>query len=71
MDLDCFKSLKWFLENDVESLGQYFSVTRDYFGRKEEIDLIEDGRNTVVGNHNKEDYVEKFSFHKMYTNVKE
>ena len=71
MDNDCFRNMKWWLQNDVDDLGQYFCVTRDYFGRYEEISLIENGSNIPVTNVNKADYVEKFSFNKMYLSVKE
>ena len=71
MDNDCYKNLRWLLDNDVSKLGQYFCVTRDYFGRYEEIELKPNGLNTPVTNDNKAEYVEKFTFHKMYMNVKE
>ena len=73
MDNDCFKNLKWFLdeENGIDHLGQYFCITRDYFGRYEEIELKEGGTNILVTNENKTEYVEKFTFFKMYRNVKE
>ena len=45
MDNDCFKNLKWTLDNDVNGIGQYFLVTRDYFGRYEELPLKEGGAN--------------------------
>ena len=71
MDNDCFKNLQWTLENDVNGIGQYFLVTRDYFGRYEELPLKEDGANIQVNNDNVCEYVEKFTFHKMYINVKD
>lgn len=71
MDNDCFKNLKWLLDNDVSKLGQYFAITRDYFGHYQEIELIPGGSNILVTNENKAEYVENFTFHKMYINVKE
>ena len=71
MDNDCYRNLEWYLKNDVSNLGQYFAVTREYFGRYEEIELVEGGSNSLVTNDNKASYVEKFTFHKMYLSVKE
>lgn len=71
MDNDCFRNLRWYLDNDVSDLGQYFSVTKEYFGRYEEIDLKDDGNNIPVTNDNKLEYVEKFTYYKMYQSVKE
>ena len=59
------------LDNEIYDLGQYFCCGRTYFGRYEEIELMENGRNVEVTNVNKHAYVEKFAFHKMYGNVKE
>lgn len=69
MDNDCYRNIRWLLFNDVSEIGQYFAVTREYFGRHEEIDLKENGINIPVDNDNKAEYVEKFTFHKMYLNV--
>jgi E3 ubiquitin-protein ligase HUWE1 len=71
MDNDCFKNLQWTLDNDVNGIGQYFLVTRDYFGRYEELPLKEGGANIMVTNENVSEYIEKFTFHKMYINVKD
>lgn len=43
MDNDCYRNLRWYLNNPVKDLGQYFAITREYFGRHEEIDLKENG----------------------------
>ena len=43
MDNDCYRNLKWTLDNDVADMGTYFAITREYFGRYEEIPLKEDG----------------------------
>lgn len=71
MDHDCYRNLKWYFDNDVTDLSQYFAITRDYFGRYEEIALKEGGSNIAVNNENKAEYIELFTFHKMYLNVKE
>jgi len=71
MDNECFTNLQWTLDNDVNGIGQYFLVTRDYFGRYEELPLKEGGANIMVTNDNVGEYIEKFTFHKMYINVKD
>lgn len=71
MDNDCYRNLRWYFDNDVTDLSQYFAITRDYFGRYEEIALKEGGSNIAVTNDNKAEYIELFTFHKMYLNVKE
>ena len=71
MDNDCFRNLRWLIDNDVTDLGQYFAITKDYFGKYEEIDLKENGHEIPVTNDNKVEYIEKFTFHKMYLNVKD
>lgn len=57
MDHDCFRNLKWTLDNDVSDLGAYFAITRDNFGRYEEIELKSNGSNILVTNENKVEYV--------------
>jgi HECT-domain (ubiquitin-transferase) len=46
-----------------------FAVESDFFGKPEEIDLIEGGRLIPVTNINKKDYVEKLSFFKLYKSI--
>ena len=73
MDNDCFRNLKWMLDpdQDLSDLGMHFLITREYFGRHEEKPLIENGANIQVDNTNVAMYVEKYSYNKMYTEVKE
>ena len=71
LDLDYYKNLKSCLSEDVEGLDLYFSANKEFFGRFEEIDLIPDGRNIIVTNENKHEYIEKLIFFKMYTSMKE
>lgn len=71
MDNDCFKNLRWLLDNDISNLGAYFLVTREYFGRFEEIPLKEGGADIEVTKENVAEYIEKFTFHKMYLSVKD
>ena len=70
-DNDYFKNLKWTLENDAEILQQSFSENIDYFGQMRTYDLIENGRNIPVTNDNKLEYIQKVSFFKLYTSIKE
>lgn len=71
MDNDFFRSLRWYLENDVTDLCQYFAITRDYFGKYQEIELKQGGSNIEVNNGNKEEFVQLFAIDKMYTSVKD
>ena len=70
IDNDCYKNLRWVQQNDVSNATLYFSVTRENFGSYETIDLKEDGQNIAVTNENKIEYLEKFTFDKMYGSVK-
>lgn len=47
------------MKEDVSELGFTFSVTRDYFGKMERMDLIENGNQVQVTNENKMQYLEK------------
>jgi E3 ubiquitin-protein ligase HUWE1 len=71
MDNDCYRNFRWYIDNDVSDLCQYFAITRDYFGRPEEIPLKEGGSNLAVTNDNKTEYIELFTIYKMYISVKE
>jgi len=59
------------LENDVSPLGQTFETAIDRFGAQETIELIPDGRNILVTNDNKQDYVDKLASFKMSTTISE
>ena len=57
-DQSLYKSLKWILENNnVEQLSSYFVETMDYFGTQKEEELVPDGRNKLVTDDNKQEYV--------------
>ena len=66
-----YKNLKWILENDVTSLCQTFSETIDFFGKSQVKDLIPDGSNILVTNENKNEFVQKVSFFRLYISVKD
>lgn len=57
-DQSLYKSLKWILENNnVEQLSSYFVEAMDYFGTQKEEELVPDGRNKLVTDDNKQEYV--------------
>lgn len=43
-----------------------FVVEQDFFGRSEEIELVEGGKKIPVTNENKKEYVEKLTYFKLY-----
>lgn len=65
------KSLHWILENGVEELEMTFCVDRDFFGKIETHDLIENGRNITVTNSNKKQFVKLMAAYKMTEEVKQ
>jgi E3 ubiquitin-protein ligase HUWE1 len=68
-DKDFHDNMKWCLENDVECLMTTFVAVTDYFGKPQEIELIENGKTIQVTNENKRDYVQKLAYFKMYKEV--
>jgi E3 ubiquitin-protein ligase HUWE1 len=46
-----------------------FSITNDYFGRPEEVELIPGGKDIDVTNENKEYYVERKAYFHLYKNI--
>lgn len=72
LDLDYYKSLMWILENDItDVIEETFSVETDDYGEHKLIDLVENGRNILVTEENKHDYVKRIVEYKLYTSVKE
>jgi E3 ubiquitin-protein ligase HUWE1 len=65
------KSCMWTMKEDVTGLGFTFSINRDYFGRIETKQLIDNGSSVVVTNENKISYLEKLGCYQMYLVVKE
>lgn len=61
-DNELYKSLKWFLENDIEDIGLSFTETSEYFGKHLEVELIPGGKDVDVTNENKFLYVQKMSY---------
>lgn len=58
------------MENDASILEKTFSETINFFGATQVEDLIENGRNVAVNNENKNEYIQKVSFFKLYTSIK-
>ncbi|ORZ36087.1 putative ubiquitin ligase tom1p [Catenaria anguillulae PL171] len=58
VDPSYFKSLEWILENSIDDVMELtFSVETDDFGTTKTIDLKENGRNILVTDENKAEYV--------------
>lgn len=71
LDPDYYKSLIWMLENDItDIITETFSVDNDKFGVVETIDFIPDGRNVVVTEENKHEYVRLMVEWKLTGSVK-
>ena len=65
-----FKTLKWILENDVAVLDLDFSYETDHFGKLINKPLKENGKNIVVTNNNKEEYIKLLCYAKMADEIK-
>ena len=64
-------NLKWLLNNDIEVLHQYFCETIDFFGKPVVHNLTPNGRNIVVTNENKKEFIQKVSYFMLYTSIKD
>ncbi|TAQ88206.1 hypothetical protein B7494_g3474 [Chlorociboria aeruginascens] len=72
LDPDYYKSLVWMLENDItDIITETFSVDNDKFGVVETIDFKPNGRNIVVTEENKHEYVRLMVEWKLTGSVKE
>lgn len=72
VDEDFHRNLAWTLDNDIEGIIELtFSVDDEQFGETKTIDLIPDGRNIVVTNENKKQYVELVTVWKIQKRVEE
>lgn len=72
-DNNLYVGLNWCLQpqSDIEALYETFSITNDYFGRPEIVDLIPGGRDIDVTKDNKEYYVERKAYFHLYKNVQQ
>ena len=72
LDLDYYKSLLWMLENDItDIITETFAVESDDFGKKQIIDLVENGRNIPVTQDNKEEYIQRVVEYRLVGSVKD
>jgi E3 ubiquitin-protein ligase HUWE1 len=72
LDLDYYKSLVWMLENDItDIITETFSIESDDFGESQIIDLIENGRNILVTEENKQEYVQLVVEYRLTGSVQE
>lgn len=71
LDLEYYKSLQWILENDItDIIEETFSVETEAFGEHKIEDLVENGRDILVTEANKKDYVRAVVEHKLIGSVK-
>jgi len=57
-DSSLYKSLNWMIENQgVEAICSSFVETIEYFGEQKEIELCERGKDIIVTDDNKYEYV--------------
>jgi E3 ubiquitin-protein ligase HUWE1 len=71
IDPTYYNSLKWISENDVTILGATFCYEADDFGQIVIKDLIPEGRDILVTEENKTDYVNKVCYAKMATEIQQ
>lgn len=56
-DPELCRNLTWMLNNEITGLEQYFTYTKTYFGNVIEIELVKDGKEKLVTEENKKEYV--------------
>jgi hypothetical protein len=71
IDPDYYKNLSWILTNPIEGLDLTFSYEADEFGQVVVKDLKPNGRNVLVTEENKQEYVSLVCYAKMATEIKE
>ena len=73
VDLDFYKQMKWILDNDITDIlmGQTFAAEMDFFGRKQIVELKEDGSKIPITESNKREYVNLMTQHKMTTAIRD
>jgi hypothetical protein len=69
-DNEVYKNLKWCLDNPVEGLGFTFSEIMEYFGKTDEVEFVQGGKEIDVTDENKYEYVQKKAYYKLYLSVK-
>ena len=66
-----YKSLLWILENDPAPLEHDFTMAIEKFGITETIELCDDGKNIILTDANKHEYVQRVAEYKMTTTIKQ
>ena len=70
LDGDLSKQLLWILKNKVdENLGCYFTTTSIIFGKIYEYELIPNGKNILVNESNKNQYVKLMVNYKLSVEI--
>lgn len=69
---DYYKSLKQILETPLDALGLdlTFTAETNNFGKIEVVDLIDNGRDILVNDENKVEYVRLIANHRMTTAIR-
>ncbi|RCI16673.1 hypothetical protein L249_2219 [Ophiocordyceps polyrhachis-furcata BCC 54312] len=71
-DPDYYKSLCWMLDNEItDIITETFSVENDEFGVTTVVDLVPNGREILVSEENKHEYVRLVVEHKLLASVKD
>ncbi|KRX02286.1 HECT-domain-containing protein [Pseudocohnilembus persalinus] len=71
IDPEQANSMQWILENDVDQLELTHCIDNEFLGKIETIDLIENGREILVTNENKKQFVKLVAAYKMTEEVKD
>ncbi|KAJ3033576.1 hypothetical protein HDV00_006062 [Rhizophlyctis rosea] len=72
VDAELFRSLQWTLDNDIKDvLDLTFSAEDERFGERVTIDLKPGGKDIVVDDENKKEYVELITEWRIHIRVKE
>ncbi|TPX39610.1 hypothetical protein SeMB42_g06302 [Synchytrium endobioticum] len=71
VDLLLYNNLQWALQNPIDDMEFTFSTDEDQFGMTVTVDLKTNGRNILVTDGNKEEYVDLFVKHRIYERVQD
>ena len=70
-DNEFYNNLNWCLNNDITGLGQYFCTEQEMFGKSTIYEFFKGGKNKLVTNENKSEYVQHFTYFKLYTCIEQ
>eukprot|EP00730_Choanoeca_flexa_P005425 TRINITY_DN11938_c6_g1_i8.p1 TRINITY_DN11938_c6_g1~~TRINITY_DN11938_c6_g1_i8.p1 ORF type:complete len:787 (+),score=232.03 TRINITY_DN11938_c6_g1_i8:235-2595(+) len=73
LDPEFYKNLQWLLDNEIDELylGMTFSADKEHFGKIEEVELKENGKDIEVTDANKHEYVELMANWRMKRGVQD